>query len=58
MLGGASASAEYLHGEVDMPRSVDIVDLVIPPDQGDGGAGDGDASLSLLVQVQVQVHVV
>ena len=55
MLGGASASAEYLHGEVDMPRSVDIVDLVIPPDQGDGGAGDGDASLSLLVQVQVHV---
>src|SRR5262249_41396264 len=38
-----------LDGEVDVPRRVDEVDAVVPPEAGGGGGGDGDAALLLLL---------
>ena len=41
--------ALHLGGEVDVPRGVDEVDLVIAPGEAGGRRGDGDAPLALLV---------
>jgi hypothetical protein len=41
----------HLDGEVDVPRGVDQVDLLVAPEGGNGGALDGNAALLFLFQV-------
>ena len=54
-LGGEELTVEHpqralhLYGEVDVPRGVDDVDLVVLPVTGRRGGRDGDAALLLLL---------
>src|SRR6185312_14122383 len=43
--------AVHLDGEVDVPRGVDQVDLLVAPEAGDRGALDRDAALLFLLEV-------
>ena len=43
--------AVHLDGEVDVPRGVDDVDLLVAPEGRHGGGLDGDAALLFLLQV-------